>query len=446
MPYKKGIFPQRLSANSRSNYKISSDIPDNFQQLICGNYSGSSIAIAVGNSGELVAVFDDSAGNPFQLPLSAFGEMLTANLTPTIGWMFNYSIINTDLVTTATSGGNVAANNGKAQITANAGVNNWALIQTKRSHRYIPGLGTLVRFSAIFGTAQNNSTQYIGIGDSNNGFFFGYQGTVFGILRRRSGNDTEGWIPQSEWNGDKLDGTGPSGITLIPTQGNIYSIKYQWLGFGAIAFYIENPTNGELILAHRIHYANANTLPSIFNPTLPLYARVDNSNPSSSLTLETSAAIVFTEGIPGKALVTRNSAASTKSNVQSKINVLTIQNKTDYAGGTNNNRVYVQPDFLSVSTNSNSTATISLVKNASLGSPNWTDVSTNNSVMRYDSSATISGGTQLLSLTLIKTDTSLQYLLDSLDIFLNPGESLTVACSSTDATTLNASISWREFF
>lgn len=434
----------------RPNFKILSDVPENFQQLIHGSYSGTYNAARVDANGVLISSFSDSGGSLFHFPLTAFGEVRTAKLMPQAGWTFNYNNINTDMiaVTISAVGGSVTTASGKAQLIATTAGGTWAGIQTKLVQRYIPGMGTLARFTAIFNAGKASSTQYIGIGDNSDGFFFGYQGATFGVLRRRSGDSSTGWIPQSSWNGDKLDGTGLSGIKLDPAKGNVYSIGYQWMGFGAITFYIENPNTGELILVHRISYANANTIPSILNPTLPLSARVDNNNTSDVITLQTGYAMVFTEGVPGAVLVTRNSSSSVSASVTTQKNLLTIQNKTSYPSNGSVNRVYVQPDFLSFSAESAETPviTVKLIKNAALTGASWTDVSSTTSVMRYDISATISGGTELLSLQLVRTDLSLQYLLDSLDIVLNPGDTLTITGSATKSSNMYAAISWREFF
>lgn len=40
---------------------------------------------------------------------------------------------------------------------------------------------------------------------------------------------TDTFIPQSTWNGDKLDGTGASGVLLDPNKGNVFQIGIQYL-------------------------------------------------------------------------------------------------------------------------------------------------------------------------------------------------------------------------
>lgn len=78
------------------------------------------------------------------------------------------------------------------------------------------------------------------------------------------------WTPQSNFTVDKLDGTGPSLMTLDPTKLNVYQINYRWLGAGEIRFAIENPENGDMIAFHHIHYANQFETPHLDNPSLKI--------------------------------------------------------------------------------------------------------------------------------------------------------------------------------
>lgn len=61
-------------------------------------------------------------------------------------------------------------------------------------------------------------------------------------------------VPQSQWNGDKLDGTGPSGLVLDPYAAQILWIDMEWLGVGSVrmGFVI----NGQFILCHTFNHAN----------------------------------------------------------------------------------------------------------------------------------------------------------------------------------------------
>lgn len=423
----------------RPNYKVINDNPENCKTLAYGNNSGVYHPLAVDSQGNVLSKLADSSGQAFSLPLTAFGEVRVAALTPMTGWNFNYNV-NTDLLNTT---GNVSVTNGKAQISAAAG--NSSTLETIAALRYSPGTGALARFTAIFAVPGNTgSKELIGIGDRNDGFFFGYNAqnpVSFGILRRRGGSDVE-WITQASWNGDKFNGTGASGVMLDPVKGNVYSIRYQ--GFGAITFNIENPSTGEAIIVHRISYANVSTVPSILNPTLPLHAEVVSVG--ETLTLQTASAMAFVEGESNQVIITRNSIAASKASITTENNILTIKNKTDYAGGVNNNRVRVKVDYLSTAANGNNPASIRMIKNPTVyGSPSFSDIGIN-SVIQYDTAGTtVSGGRTYMTYQLAKQESN-QLFIDNMDIELAPGDKLTITGTSTNTTTLQVTLSWKELW
>ena len=112
----------------------------------------------------------------------------------------------------------------------------------------------------------------------------GNTGIQFNLLQQVVGvveNTT--YIPRSEWNIDKADGTGT--LPLIDwTKGNVYQIRYQWLGYGAITFYLEEPTSGFYTPVHRIQYANTSITPSINQPSLQFLTNVSNINTENNIT------------------------------------------------------------------------------------------------------------------------------------------------------------------
>jgi hypothetical protein len=64
-------------------------------------------------------------------------------------------------------------------------------------------------------------------------------------------------IPQSKFNLDRLDGTGPSGYLLDVTKMQMMAIQYSWYGAGFVDFGCRGP-NGDYIWAHRIKNNNVN--------------------------------------------------------------------------------------------------------------------------------------------------------------------------------------------
>jgi hypothetical protein len=82
-----------------------------------------------------------------------------------------------------------------------------------------------------------NLRQRVGYFDPNNGLFLQRNGTELSFIIRTytggSADDTRK-VVQSAWNGDKLDGSGASGITLDTTKAQILFADFEWLGVGSV--------------------------------------------------------------------------------------------------------------------------------------------------------------------------------------------------------------------
>jgi formylmethanofuran dehydrogenase subunit D len=87
-----------------------------------------------------------------------------------------------------------------------------------------------------------------------------------------------------------------SGFILDPSKGNVYKISYQYLGFGNITFFIENPENELIIPVHRIKYANTHTSTNVGNPNLRIGIGIDSYSNSDSITLSTASMAAFLQG------------------------------------------------------------------------------------------------------------------------------------------------------
>lgn len=111
---------------------------------------------------------------------------------------------------------------------------------------------------------------------------------------------TETFIPQSDWNGDKLDGTGSSGIVLDPTKGNVYQIEIQYLGYGTLTFKVEvateNSNNASWVVVHTIKNPNTLTKTTFGNPSFPFTMAVYSAGSTSNVSIETPSLAGFIEG------------------------------------------------------------------------------------------------------------------------------------------------------
>jgi hypothetical protein len=143
---------------------------------------------------------------------TAFGETLVGDIIDQQLANFSFGNI-TDSVSSTANGAEatVTNSNGLGVVSTGAGANNMARLRTTGRVRYVPGHGNRGRFTAVFTTGAANSTQAAGFGDESNGFFFGYNGTAFGILHRNNGSPE---IRTLTISAGANDGTGTDDITI----------------------------------------------------------------------------------------------------------------------------------------------------------------------------------------------------------------------------------------
>ena len=259
-------------------------------------------------------------------------------------------------------------------------------------------------------------------------------------------SETDDIITQSNWNKDKCDGTGNSGINCDFTKGNVYQITYQWLGFGDIDFFIENPVTSKPTLVHRIEYANANTIASVNNPTLPLCGVAKNTSNTSDVVVEIGSMGGFIEGrdifkgLPQSTSVEASGIGTTETPI------LTIHSHDIYQSTIN--RVKVKMGLSSVSVDGTKPATIRVRKNAILTGPvSFSPHSVNTSTIHQDTTATgVSGGEVIFSKSISKTgDVDIDF--ESMGIELNSPDLLTLSIEASSGSTDTVStLNWQELF
>jgi hypothetical protein len=148
--------------------------------------------------------------------------------------------------------------------------------QTFQRMNYQPGKGIACYFTGVLGAKHTGIKKRIGYFDGYNGVFFELNATDFRVVTRTytSGSVVDGYVTQANFNLDKLDGTGPSGITLDTTKTQIFFLDFQWLGVGRVRLGIN--VNGQAIHCHQFLNANNLTLPYMSNPNLPVRYEISN--------------------------------------------------------------------------------------------------------------------------------------------------------------------------
>ena len=167
--------------------------------------------------------------------------------------------------------------------------------QTFRRFNYQPGKSQFILMTGNVRGLVANVTKRIGMFNAQNGVFFEFDDVASVVVRSyATGSAVDTAVAQSSWNVDKMDGTGPSGITLDWTKTQIFTFDYEWLGVGRVRF-------GVVIdgLVHYVHYANhANneTVVYMSTPNLPLTYSISNDGTGAVTTLDHICSTVLTEG------------------------------------------------------------------------------------------------------------------------------------------------------
>ena len=376
---------------------------------------------------------------------TAFGSLKTESSTSIFNQIFIYGI-NDRLFTTSTTGSGVTPDviDSTARVQTGAAINSGSVLQSRKHLKYHASIGCEALFTGVFTTGVVGSTQYLGVLNNIDGFAFGYQDNVFGVLHRNANKtspDDEIFIPQTSWNVDKSDGSDV--LPLIDwTKGNVFKIQYQYLGFGIINFFVEKPDTGRFTLVHKIHYANSNTVPSVSNPNLPYRMIVQNTTNNTNIVLRGGSIGMNIEGRHPRGLIPL-SYYNTLGATTTETNVLTIRPIDPY-NGMENNESY-RPILLSLAGDGFSASKACIVNlrlDATLSAPSFT--STTDSFMEYDLSAsTVTNGTTVFTV-LISGDTSEVINLRDFNLQFN-NQSLSITAMTLSGTgDVTASLSFIE--
>lgn len=283
-------------------------------------------------------------------------------------------------------------------------------------------------------------------------------GTVAAITETLAGvASTDTFIPQSTWNGDKLDGTGASGVTLDPTKGNVFQVGIQYLGFGSISFQVEvisaNGNNADFVNVHTIRLPNTLTSTSFRNPSFPFSMAVYSAGSTTNLTCKVASYAGFIEGgkhLHGNRFTYFNQLTTVAAtNFQA---IMTIQNKRYYKGKASQCVI----NLLSASGAIKHTSPVVyyLIKNGTLaGNPNFVDMSAD-SCSAWDTAATTvtyTTGEQLLWTGHIGDTGEIDHhfgngSFNAEEMTIQPGEYITLAAKATTGTPsyVTGSINTRE--
>lgn len=222
-------------------------------------------------------------GSPFgdNASLDAFGKLRVTEpktlfdakqLTDKLPAVFDEIISGAGAASTWISGDSLTR-----MSTSNAG--EYVIRQTSSHFNYQPGKSLLAYFTGVF-SPQTNIIKRVGLFQGlssapytpTDGIFIestdGPSGTVAFRILKTAGTPYSLSAARPNWNLDKLDGTGPSGLTIDLNYAQLLIIDYEWLSVGRVRFGFN--VGGKPIYAHQFTNANALSAPYMTSGNQPV--------------------------------------------------------------------------------------------------------------------------------------------------------------------------------
>lgn len=213
------------------------------------------------------------------------------------------------------------------------------------------------------------------------------------VCRRDTANGiVEERVAREDWNVDRLDGQGASGITVDPTTIQLMVIEYEWYGAGQVEF--KFVINNNAYSVHRFNHANRLAQPWSSPPYIPVRAELTNvTGTAGTHTFTVGSYSTMSEGDVGPLGVESNAATPISGRTLTAANtfypVLSIRLKSSRING-----VVIPIDF-QAATLDNTQVFYRLVLNPVLTGAVWEDIS-DQGFVEYDVSATAQSNGRIL--------------------------------------------------
>jgi hypothetical protein len=237
--------------------------------------------------------------NPSGVAVDAFGRSRISQPITLFDSFHRYRENDKWNTANSATGSSYSYNANSASISMSVGTanGNYVYRETTKVFAYQPGKSLHFLQTFVFAPAQTGLRQRNGYFSSENGIYLELDGNTLNLVVRSksSGVVTETRVPQSEWNIDKLDGTGPSLYTLDIAKAHIFWGDVEWLGVGTVrcGFVI----NGQLIHCHSFHHSNLITSTYMTTACLPLRFEIENkATVSNTSTMQAICSSVISEG------------------------------------------------------------------------------------------------------------------------------------------------------
>lgn len=346
--------------------------------------------------------------NTSTLPISiggtntdAFGRLRVSQPYTLLDSQSRYSADNQfDTAVTGTGSSTFNTNQSSVSLAVTGGGVGSVVRQTYRVFPYQPGKGLLVLATFTMDSSTSvNLTQRVGYFNTDNGVFFQKLDGVNSFVLRTNTSGTPSdarAVTQANWNGDKLDGTGASGLTLDLDHPQILWMDFEWLGVGSVrcGFII----NGEYIVCHTFNTANVyGTTVYMTTAILPVRYEITSTAAVAATLTQICCSVVSEGGFEQTSVdhVARRTTVFT--NIDTTATFFPIVSIRLAAGRTG---AVVLPNRVQFLPLTNQNYEIALLKNPTLTGATWAATVSSDSNVEYDVAATAISATG----TIVQTD------------------------------------------
>lgn len=354
------------------------------------------------------------------------------------------------------TGPSITTSSGVLNLTTGATTSgNYSYLVSRKVITYRAGQGNVARMTPIFANAATNCLQLFGVGTVINnapydGYFFGYESASssprFGCHHYKAGSVVS-FTPTSSWM---------SLTSYDPSKGCPLQIQYPYLGFGDVEFYAQDPVTGRWDLVHLIQIASSSNATQVSNPAMHFVAYIRNTGVAGAIPVLNCGS--FSAMLSGERVYTGPKFATdvVVSAVSTEQPLISLRNCTTFNGVPN--RGLVRLNALSFTSANNSNAILRFYINQLLaGTPSWSAINGSltagqagltltsaNSIVSRDVAATGSSGGQYQFNLGIGASGEVTIDLTPYDLFISPGETMTLTGFGSANTNIGISLNWTE--
>jgi len=190
---------------------------------------------------------------------------------------YNFSLINdfdlywSELLTSGATATHIPAD-AHYELAVTTTIGSKAILQSRRHMEYYTGKSHIGYFTGNPNSIQQGMRKRLGLFTGSQGYFFEITDTGAKIVVRKGGVDDV--VASANWNGDKLDGSGASGISTDENKQQLYFIDIAWLGSGQIRFG-QVLNGGQHIIVHTYQAGNSLTTPFTNTAVLPFRIEIE---------------------------------------------------------------------------------------------------------------------------------------------------------------------------